>query len=64
ELKMPGTVGDGRKLYRQWQSGHDFSVQGASANNPRGTNGRQTKPRHENRDDPVTKTVTKMAAVS
>lgn len=66
ELKMPGTdkQQDGRKLYRDWQPGRDFPVQGASANNPTGTNGRKTKPRHENRDDPVPKNVTKMRAAS
>ncbi|MER8882615.1 hypothetical protein [Mesorhizobium sp. M0816] len=64
ELKMPGTTGDGRKLYRQWRHGQDFPVQGPSANNPQGANGRRTKPRHENRDGPVMKIVTKKAALS
>lgn len=66
ELKMPGTEKqqDGRKLYRDWQEGRDFQVQGSSANNPSGTNGRKTKPRHENRDGPVLKTVTKMGGLS
>lgn len=66
ELKLPGTEKqqDGRKLYRDWRPKHDYPVQGASANNPSGANGRKTKPRHENRDGPVMKTVTKRLALS
>ncbi|TIN03864.1 hypothetical protein [Mesorhizobium sp.] len=64
ELKMPGTTGDGQKLYRQWRPGHDFPVQGSSANNPLGRNGRKTKPRHAFRDVAVLQTMTKKAALS
>ncbi|RWI85954.1 MAG: hypothetical protein EOR22_30280 [Mesorhizobium sp.] len=66
ELKMPGTEKekDGRKLYRQWRLGHDFPVARSNANNPMGTNGARTKPRHENRDGPVTESGTKRAALS
>ncbi|UVK57672.1 hypothetical protein DBIPINDM_008189 (plasmid) [Mesorhizobium sp. AR02] len=66
EIKMPGTdkQQDGRKLYREWRPGRDFPVQGSSANNPRGANGRKTKPRHENRDGPVLINMTKKAALS
>lgn len=59
ELKMPGSDGDGRKLYRDWRPGNDFPVLSANANNPTGNNGlRKTKPCHENRDGAVTETVT------
>lgn len=61
ELKMPGSEGDGRKLYRDWRPGTDFPVSATSPNNPRGRNGRKTKPCHENRDRTVTKTVTNNA---
>lgn len=66
EVKMPGTekVQDGRKLYRQWRPGHDFPVQGSSANNPLGRNGGRIKPRHEKHDGPVMKTMTKRASLS
>jgi hypothetical protein len=60
ELKMPATDGDGRKLYRNWQPGHDFPIAMSSSNNPSGKNGQKTKPCHENRDRTVTKTVTKV----
>lgn len=59
ELKMPGAEKDGRKLYRNWQEGHDFPITSSSANNPAGNNGRRKiKPRHDFRDGPVLKTVT------
>lgn len=65
ELKMPGAEGDGRKLYREWKPGKDFPVASANANNPSGRNGtRKTKPRHDYRDGPVMKTVTKTGALS
>ncbi|PAP94505.1 helix-turn-helix domain-containing protein [Mesorhizobium wenxiniae] len=66
ELKLPGTdkTQDGRKLYREWQPGKDYPVQAAGANNPRGENGRRTKPRHENRDGPVLISVTKNRVAS
>lgn len=66
EIKMPGTEKqqDGRKLYREWRPKHDFPVQGAGINNPNGANGRKAKTRHENRDDPVLKTMTKRMALS
>ena len=66
ELKLPGTdkSQDGRKLYRQWRPGHDFPVLGAGANNPTGVNGRNSKPRHENRDVTVLNTVTKRRMAS
>ncbi|TIX18500.1 MAG: hypothetical protein E5V41_05875 [Mesorhizobium sp.] len=66
ELKMPGTDKnqDGRKLYKQWRPGQDFPLQGAGVNNPTGANGRKTKPRHENRDVTVLKTVTKRMMAS
>lgn len=62
EIKMPGADGDGRKLYREWQPGKDFPVACASANNPRGHNGK--KARHENRDAPVLKIMTNSARLS
>lgn len=59
ELKMPGSDGDGRKLYRDWRPGNDFPVLSANANNPTGNNGRRkTKPCHENHDGTVMKTMT------
>jgi hypothetical protein len=61
ELKMPSAERDGRMLYREWQKGTDFPVCSAIPNNPRGSNGRKTKPRHENHDSPVMKTMTKSA---
>lgn len=65
ELKMPGAEKDGRKLYREWRSGHDFPVASSSANNPDGNNGqRKTKPRHAFRDGPVLKTVTVSGGLS
>ncbi|GGA81300.1 hypothetical protein GCM10011491_05730 [Brucella endophytica] len=64
ELKMPGAERDGRKLYRDWRPGNDFPVQMAPSNNPRGSNGQKTKPRHAFRDVPVLKTVTNMEALS
>jgi hypothetical protein len=64
ELKMPGAEGDGRKLYRIWDPSKEFEVQLARANNPGGFNSKKTKPRHENRDGPVTKTVTKVRSLS
>lgn len=30
----------GRRLYRDWQAGHDFPVKMATTNNPRGANGK------------------------
>jgi hypothetical protein len=65
ELKMPGAEGDGRKLYREWMVDADFPIANSSANNPQGNNGRRRKEsRHGNRDEPVTKTVTKLAGLS
>ena len=64
ELKMPGAIGDGRKLYRDWRLGKDFEVPALISNNPRGTNGRKAKPRHDFRDGPVLKTMTKSACLS
>ncbi|MGB3831204.1 MAG: hypothetical protein WA975_04990 [Mesorhizobium sp.] len=61
ELKMPGTEGDGRKLYRDWKPGSDFAVASSGANNPTGNNGQKTKPCHGKRDGAVTETVTKGA---
>ncbi|CAN7496471.1 hypothetical protein [Mesorhizobium sp. LjNodule214] len=63
ELKMPGSIGDGRKLYREWREGRDFHVQMTGSNNPLGHNGK-TKPRHRNHDGPVIKTMTKQAGLS
>lgn len=41
ELGLPhGDKAGGRKLYRQWQSGADFPVHKAVANNPAGRNGK------------------------
>lgn len=62
ELKMPGTQGDGRKLYREWQPARDFHVQTTGSNNPLGRNGK-TKPCHEKRDGPVSKSVTERASL-
>lgn len=62
ELKMPGADKDGRKLYRQWEPEKEFEVATAIANNPSGLNGRKTKPRHENRYGPASKTVTNLEA--
>jgi hypothetical protein len=65
ELAMP-TRGqpEGRKLYRDWQPGHDFPVVKHSANNPEGRNGKNRNPsskrgrtNHQNGDvqkNPVT----------
>lgn len=39
EIALPGQVG-GRRLYRDWQAGHDFPVKRTLANNPAGRNGR------------------------
>lgn len=64
ELKMPGAERDGRKLYQDWKPGQDFPVYEMASNNPCGNNGKKIKPRHENRDGPVMKTVTKMEALS
>lgn len=37
ELRLPGTEGpEGRKLYKQWLPGQDFSVKKTMANNPTG----------------------------
>ncbi len=55
ELKMPGSdKPDGRKLYREWREGHDFSIFKAIANNPKGRNGK-TKPCRQNEDSTVIK---------
>lgn len=59
ELKMPSVSGDGRKLYRGWRPEREFAVPTTPSNNPHGRNGRKAKPRHENRDGPVMKIVTK-----
>ena len=64
ELKMPGTTGDGRKLYRQWCEGRDFPVAGVAPNNPMGRNGRRMKPCHENHDGAVSKTMTNLRRAS
>jgi hypothetical protein len=41
ELPMPnGAQHSGRKLYREWRSGHDLPVEKGSANNPDGRNGK------------------------
>jgi hypothetical protein len=65
ELKMPGSDGDGRKLYREWAPERDFPVASTGANNPAGNNGRsRTKTCHDFRDVPVLKTVTKSRALS
>lgn len=58
ELKMPGTEGDGRKLYRDWQPEKDFPVPTSSPNNPGGSNGRKSKPCHGKHDVAVMKTMT------
>lgn len=53
ELATPhGDKAEGRKLYRDWQEGHDFPVHRAMANNPSGKNGR-TKPCLKNEDGTV-----------
>ena len=39
----------GRKLFREWREGHDFPVRKATANNPKGRNGK-TKAHHQNHD--------------
>lgn len=55
ELAMPGAPkSEGRKLYKKWQAGADFPVQKATANNPKGANGK-TKPLHQNEDSTVIK---------
>lgn len=67
EIKMPGAQGDGRKLYKKWEPGNEYSVQRSMANNPTGRNGRdlqKTKPCHENHDAAVMKTMTKREALS
>lgn len=65
EIKMPGAERDGRKLYREWSPGKDFPVATSSANNPAGKNGRRkTETRHDFRDGPVLKTVTKSRGLS
>lgn len=67
ELKMPAADRDGRKLYREWSHGNDFPVEKSKANNPEGRNGKglqKTKPRHENYDGPIMKSMTKTRALS
>ncbi|MGP2493523.1 helix-turn-helix domain-containing protein [Mesorhizobium sp. PUT5] len=66
ELRMPlAEKGqDGRKLYREWRPGHDYPVQTVSSNNPRGNNGRKTKPCHRNYDATVIETMTKKRRLS
>lgn len=65
ELKMPGSdLHHGRKLYQDWQKGHDFPVAEVASNNPKGSNGRRTKPCHANHDGPAMKTMTKLRALS
>lgn len=65
ELKLPQAERhEGRKLYRDWKPGHDLPVKKAGTNNPLGLNGRGKKPCHENRDDAVTESVTKLRRAS
>lgn len=60
ELALPGSGSNsGRKLYLDWQPGHDFAVRAHSAVNPTGRNGK-IKSRHQNRDDTVIKMMTKL----
>lgn len=64
ELKMPGAVGDGRKLYHGWRKGNDFPVNLTASNNPHGSNGRKLKSRHAFRDGPVMEMMTKRRVAS
>jgi hypothetical protein len=53
EIPLPSAGrNEGRKLYREWQRGHDFSVPKVASNNPVGRNGKETC--HKNRDVTVT----------
>lgn len=55
EIGLPhGDKPGGRKLYLQWQYGHDFPVTRAAANNPKGRNGKEN-PCHQNEDGNVIK---------
>jgi hypothetical protein len=55
ELAMPGSDKSvGRKLFLEWQPGHDFPVHKVMANNPLGTNGK-SKPCLKNEDSNVFK---------
>ncbi|WP_109367377.1 hypothetical protein [Ochrobactrum soli] len=64
ELKMPGTVGDGSKLYREWREGNDFPVSLTASNNPHGSNGRKLKSRHGFRDGTVMEMMTERRVAS
>ena len=53
----------GRRLYREWQPGHDFPIHKTMANNPTGRRGR-AKPCHWNGDSTVVELVTKPRSTS
>lgn len=44
EIALPGSIGDGRKLYRQWRKDFDFPVPKMRSNNPLGNNGKNKIP--------------------
>lgn len=47
EIPLPGSERhDGRRLYKNWQEGHDFPVAQHPANNPSGRNGRESPSRN------------------
>jgi hypothetical protein len=64
EIELPhAPQHGGRRLYRDWQRGHDFPVHKAMANNPTGRRGR-AKPCHRNGDGTVIELVTKARSTS
>ena len=42
EIALPGS-NTGRRLYREWEVGHDFPVKVVASNNPKGSNGQDTQ---------------------
>jgi hypothetical protein len=67
EIKMPGAVGDGRKLYKEWSLNSDFHVQKSPANNPHGIGGKggqKAKPRQNSLDGPIQESCTKQRRLS
>ncbi len=55
EIELPqAEKNGGRKLYKEWREGADFSIHKAAMHNPRGTNGK-TKPRPQNGNSTVVK---------
>ncbi|EYD75852.1 hypothetical protein Rumeso_02634 [Rubellimicrobium mesophilum DSM 19309] len=64
ELGLPhASERGGRRLYRDWRSGHDFPVHKAMANNPTGRRTR-AKPCHRDGDGTVIELVTKSRSTS